>query len=190
MESGTEITRFITKTGKTVIVTTLQETDLADLLRYANNLIAEDTFVLLSGRPLTEEYEKKYVNDAIKAMRENKKIHCIARIDGKLVASFEVRVLPLRKSHAGEIGISISPEYRGMGVGKQCMDVLIYQAKKLGLRLLTLTCFAINSRAIHLYESLGFKRAGCIPGLLQYKGAYEDEIIMYLPLTEKSALAR
>ena len=147
MESGTEI-----------IVTTLQASDLPDLLAYANNLIDEDTFVLLSGNHLTYEHEKKYVHDAIKAISEKKKIHLIARIDGKLAASFEVRVLPLRKSHAGEIGISVAPEFRGMGVGKKCMKILITEAKKMGLKLLILTCFAINARAIHIYESFGFKK--------------------------------
>ncbi|EKD67313.1 MAG: GCN5-related N-acetyltransferase, partial [uncultured bacterium] len=137
---------------KEIKITPLQESDLSDLLAYANNLIDEDTFVLLSGNHLTYEHEKTYVLDAINAMKEKKKIHLIARIGGKLAASFEVRVLPLRKSHAGEIGISVAPEFRGSGVGKKCMEILIKEAKKLGLRLLVLTCFAINARAIHVYE--------------------------------------
>lgn len=182
MEPGIEIARFTTKQGKDVVVTALQESDFTDLLAYANNLIDEDTFVLLSGNHLTEEYEKKYVEDAISAMKQKKKIHLIARIDGKLAASFEVRILPLRKSHAGEIGISLTPAYRDGGIGKQCMEILIDQAKKAGLRLLVLTCFAGNARALHVYRSFGFQDAGRIPGLLYYKGTYEDEVLMYLPL--------
>ena len=182
MEPGTEITRFKTKQGKEVVVTTLQKSDLDDLLTYANNLIDEDTFVLLSGDHLTRKHEKKYVDDAIVAMREKKKMHFIARIDRTLAASFEVRILPFRKSHAGEIGISLAPAYRGSGIGTMCMELLISEAKKAGLRLLTLTCFAINKRALHMYKSFGFQKAGRIPGLFYYKGKYEDEMIMYLPL--------
>jgi RimJ/RimL family protein N-acetyltransferase len=182
MESGTEITKFTTISGEEVVVTTLQESDLPDLLTYANDLIAEDTYVLLSGTPLTKKYEKKYVHDAVSAMQKKKKIHLIARIDGHLAGSFEVRMLPLRKSHAGEIGISLAPNYRDSGIGKKCMEILLAEAKKAGLRLLVLTCFAINLRAIHVYESFGFKKAGVIPGLLYFKGAYEDEVLMYLPL--------
>lgn len=182
MEPGKEIARFQTKQGKKVIVRTLQESDLPDLLTYANHLIDEDTFILLSGDHLTQKHEKKYVDDAIAAMKKKKKIHCIARIDGTLIASFEVRILPLRTSHVGEIGISVVPAYRDSGIGTKCMEILISEAKKAGLRLLTLTCFAMNERAIHVYESFGFKKAGCIPGLFFYKGGYEDELIMYLPL--------
>lgn len=182
MEPGKEIARFQTKQGKEVVVTTLQESDLPDLLTYANNLIDEDTFVLLSGDHLTRKHEKKYVDDAIVAMREKKKMHFIARIDGTLAASFEVRILPLRKSHAGEIGISLAPSYRDSGIGTTCMELLISEAKKAGLRLLVLTCFVINARAIHMYKSFGFQEAGRIPGLLFYKGMYEDEMMMYSPL--------
>ena len=182
MEPGIKIARFTTIQGKEVIVTTLQESDLPDLLTYANTLIAEDTFMLLSGAPLTEEFEKKYVDDAIDAMHKGKKIHFIARIDGCLAASFEIRILPLRKSHAGEIGISLTKPCRGQGIGKKCMELLIWEAKKAGLRLLTITCFAINTPALHMYKSLGFRKAGRIPGFLYYKGNYEDEVIMYLPL--------
>ncbi len=45
-----------------LVVTTLQESDLPDLLSYANNLIDEDTFVLLSGHHLTKKHEKKMKN--------------------------------------------------------------------------------------------------------------------------------
>jgi RimJ/RimL family protein N-acetyltransferase len=184
MEPGTHITSFQDNTGRTVTVTTLQESDFEDLLTYANNLVDEDTYVLLSGSHLTRNHEKKYVTDAISDMHKKKKIHLIARIDGKLAASFEVRILPLRKSHAGEIGISLAPAYRDSGIGKKCMEILITEAKKAGLRLLVLTCFATNARAMHVYTSFGFQESGRIPGLLYYKGTYEDEVMMYLPLRQ------
>lgn len=183
MKPGMEIVRFISKQGKEVVVTTLQSSDLDDLLTYANTLIDEDTFILLSEKHLTHAHEKKYVNEAIDLMKKNKKIHLIARVDGVIVSSFEVRMLPLRKSHVGEIGISVDKDYRNSGIGKKCMEILIAEAKKAGLRLLVLTCFAINIRALYMYTSFGFKKAGAIPGLLYYKGKYEDEVMMYLPIT-------
>jgi len=182
MKPGTRVTSFTDSKGRTVTVTTLQDSDLEDILIYANNLIDEDTFVLLSGSHLTRAHEKKYIASSLKAMKKNKQIHLVARINNELVALFEVRVLPLRKSHAGEIGISIAPQYRDSGIGKKCMEILIHEAKNIGLRLLVLTCFAINTRALHLYTSFGFQEGGRIPGLLFFKNKYEDEILMYLSL--------
>jgi RimJ/RimL family protein N-acetyltransferase len=173
---------FQDKKHQTVIVTKLVESDADDLLAYANELIAEDTFILLSGLPLTKAYEEIYVQEAIRLMGENKKIHLLARIDGKIVSSFEVRRYMLRKEHVGEVGISVAKQFRDSGIGKKCLQILIENAKKMGLRMLVLTCFAINSRAIGLYESVGFQKSGVIPDMLLYKGNYEDEVKMYLPL--------
>ncbi len=183
MESGKKVTTFVDNKGRTIQVTTLALSDLNDLLVYANNLIAEDTFVLLSGKPLTKAYERTYVKNAIQLMEKNQKLHYIARCGTQFVGSFEVRRFTLRKSHVGELGISLAPTFRDGGIGKQCVQLVIDQAKKLGLRLLVLTCFASNTRAIHLYESLGFTKVGITPEAFLYKGNYEDELHMYRLLT-------
>lgn len=182
MKSGINIASFEDNKHRTVTVTTLAPSDLDDLLAYANDLIAEDTFVLLSGSPLTRTYEKTYIEEAMKLMTKDEKIHLVARVDGVLVSSFEVRRLRLRKAHVGEIGISVAKPFRESGIGKHCMHILIAEAKKMGLRMLVLTTFADNARALHLYASVGFRKAGVVPGTLLYKGSYADEVTMYLPL--------
>ncbi len=62
------------------------------------------------------------------------------------------------------------------------MKSLIDEARSLGLRLLTLSCFENNAPALHVYEKLGFQKAGIIPEAISYKGKYINEIHMYLPL--------
>lgn len=182
MEPGTTIATLTTKTGKTVHIRSLGEQDTDLLLSYANALIDEDTFVLLSGDHLTHEHEGEYVEKAVADCRMDKKIHLLAFIDGELASSFEVRRYSLRKSHVGEVGISVTKKFRGDGVGKLCLATLIREAEKMGLTLLVLTCFASNEAAINLYRSVGFCESGRTPGMLLYKGKYEDEISMYKPL--------
>ncbi|MFH0749485.1 MAG: GNAT family N-acetyltransferase [Candidatus Gottesmanbacteria bacterium] len=182
MKPGAHITTFTDRKGRDVVVTSLQASDLPDLLRYANDLIDEDTFVLLSGKHLTHAHEEKYVRDAIKLIKKNKKIHLIARIDGVIASSFEVRILSLRKSHVGEIGISVAYAFRDSGIGRRCVEILISEAKKVGLKLLYLHVFENNPRAIHIYESVGFISCGVVPGMFLYKGEHVGETTMYLPL--------
>ncbi len=182
MKPGEFITAFQDKKGRTISVTALSSKDADDLLVYANTLIHEDTFILLSGNELTKKYEDQYVKETLKQVKEKKKIHLIARIQGTLVSSFEIRRYALRKSHVGEVGISIVKAYRNCGIGRQCFGILIDQAKKLGLRMLVLTCFANNERAMHLYESVGFRKTGLTPQAILYKGNYVDEVAMCLPL--------
>lgn len=186
MEPGIPITKAQTKSGKTVFIRSLSHDDTDVLLSYANDLIDEDTFVLLSGDHLTLEYEEDYVTKAVGDCRVGKKIHLLAFIEGELASSFEVRRYSLRKSHVGEVGISVTKKFRGDGVGKLCLSALIQEAEKLGLRLLVLTCFASNTAAINLYKSVGFMISGTTPGMLLYKGVFEGEVHMYKPLGKDS----
>jgi RimJ/RimL family protein N-acetyltransferase len=156
--------------------------DFTALHRYANDLIDEDTFVMLSGKPLSEAEEREYFRDSLKKVVTGKKIHLVVYVDDVFAGSCEVRMFDRRKGHVGEIGISLARDYRNEGIGTECLKVLIDQAEKRGLRLLYLHVFENNQRAIHLYRKLGFQDAGTVPGMYSYKGSYIGETVMYLPV--------
>jgi len=182
MKPGQIIRQFKSRNGHAVLLRVIAESDLSDLLAYANALIAEDTFLLLSGEPISEDFERTYLTEVLKKVRNDEKIHLVVIVDGKFAGSCEVRRFERRKRHVGEIGISLAGEYRGEGIGQTCIQTLIDEARKTGLRLLTLTCFSINKRAVSLYQKCGFRKAGMIPGMYAYKGTFEEETVMYLPL--------
>jgi RimJ/RimL family protein N-acetyltransferase len=48
----------------------------------------------------------------------------------------------------------------------------------MGLKVLTLSAFATNKRALHVYEKVGFTRTGVIPKKFFKEGVYIDEIVM------------
>jgi RimJ/RimL family protein N-acetyltransferase len=106
----------------------------------------------------------------------------VVEVNGKFAGSCEVRIGDRRKAHSGEIGISLAAPYREEGIGSVCMKTLIGQSRKLGLKLLYLHCFENNYRAHHTYEKVGFIRAGTVPDMYAYKGAYIGETTYYLPL--------
>ena len=59
------------------------------------------------------------------------------------------------------VGVDISPEFTGMGYGKETYKVLIpYLFKTYTLNKLSLEVLATNHRAIHLYETQGFVLEG------------------------------
>jgi len=182
MKAGTIIKTFKSQKGREVTIRAIKSGDVDGLLSFGNSLIAEDTTVLLSGEPLTREYEETYVKETLKKMEKDQKIHLVAIIDNVIAGSLELRRGERRKSHTADVGISILKEYRDEGIGQECLKIFIDEAQKLKLKLLTLSCFEINDRAMHLYESLGFKKAGTIPEAILYKGKYINEVIMYLPL--------
>ena len=186
MKAGTIIKTFKSQKGREVVVRTIEFDDLDGLLAYANALIDEDTTVLLSGKPLTREEEEKYVKTEIEKMEKDTEITLVGIIDGKIIAECNLRIGERRKSHTAGIGISVSKEFRSEGIGRKLFEILIGEAKKIGLKLLTLTYFESNQTALRLYESLGFKKSGTIPEALLYKEKYENEVIMHLPLSNSS----
>lgn len=183
MRQGKTISTWLTKSGKFARLRVIRKSDFENLLSFANRLVDEDTFIMLSGNHLTRAEERTYLADTLKKVAVDEKIHLIVEVGGVLAGSCEIRRFGRRKRHVGEIGISILPEYRNDGIGFICMTALIEQARRIGLRLLYLHLMENNERAFHLYEKVGFRRAGVVPGMYAFKGGFVGEVTMYLPLS-------
>lgn len=182
MEDGKIVKTFKSKKGNKVVFRYPKPEDLEDCLTFANKIIAEDTFVDLSGRKKTLKDEKKYLNELLKQVKKGEKIHLVVIVNGKYAGNGEVRIGKLRRSHAGDIGIALAKEYRNEGIGTRLLKALIDEAKAYKLRLIRLNCFENNTHACHVYEKLGFVKAGIIPNAIKWKDGYVGEVKFYLPL--------
>jgi RimJ/RimL family protein N-acetyltransferase len=181
MEFGSVIKTFISKKGNTVVFRHLHPQDLDAMLSYINELIEEDTYIGMYGEKLTRAYEQEFLNESLKEIKEGVKRHIVVEVNGHYVGSAEVRAAHLRrKNHTADIGISLAKEFREEGIGTALMQVIIQEAKQMGLRILTLGCFENNPRALHLYERMGFITVGIVPEAIYFKGKYVGEVIMCL----------
>ena len=63
-----------------------------------------------------------------------------------------------RLAHRAEIGIAVKKAYWNQEIGRQLLTRLIAAAQQSGLKVFSLEVRSDNDRAIHLYDSLGFKR--------------------------------
>ena len=101
--------------------------------------------------------------------------------EGKLVGDCLVSTLRphLKYRHRASFGISIRKEFWGQGLGGVLLAEAIRVAGENGFEQLELGAFADNSRAIRLYEKLGFQKVGIQPRAFKLKdGAYQDEVMM------------
>ncbi|MGB9662448.1 MAG: ribosomal protein S18-alanine N-acetyltransferase [Moorellaceae bacterium] len=73
--------------------------------------------------------------------------------------------------------IAVHPHFRGRGLGGLLLEVLMQEAIALGADRMTLEVRVSNLTAQHLYERLGFVRAGIRKGY--YHDTQEDAIIMW-----------
>lgn len=175
------IKSFKSKKGSTVVIRYPKWEDLDAVTEYVNALIEEDTFLMLPEKQ-TRKSEASWMAKTFDDIENNKKIHIVAEVNGQYAGNCEIRIHERRQAHVGDIGISIAAQYREEGIGYELLSTLIGEGKKKGLRLLIIHCFENNDRALHIYEKLGFKKSGTVPGVYAYKGNFIGEVTLYLPL--------
>jgi RimJ/RimL family protein N-acetyltransferase len=78
--------------------------------------------------------------------------------------------------HVGHLGVFVSPEYQGLGVGTTLLNEIDLLARRLHLESLVLSYFGINEPGKLLYEKSGYEYRGQIPGWLS--STYVNEIFM------------
>ena len=85
----------------------------------------------------------------------------------------------MRLAHRCDVAIALYQKYCGLGIGRKMLETVLEVAKSLGFEQAELEVVADNTRAYHLYESLGFVPYGRRPHGMKYKdGTYADEIAM------------
>lgn len=181
MVPGKVIKSFKSKKGNDVIFRYPKADDFEAIWKFAKDLAREDTFIELNREP-TEEEERKWFDDMLTKFTKNESVYLSVFVNGTFAGNTHVEKGRYRHEHVGHLGISLLVPYRDEGIGTALMQAVIDEARKLGLRLLTLTCFETNVAALHVYEKLGFVKAGVIPGAIAHKGQHIGEVHYYLPL--------
>lgn len=89
-----------------------------------------------------------------------------------------------RCGHICNASYAVSSEKRGLHIGEKLVQDSLIQAKHHGFTILQFNAVvATNTHARHLYERLGFKQLGTIPGGFRMKdGHYEDICPYYIVL--------
>lgn len=73
--------------------------------------------------------------------------------------------------------VAVHPAYRGRGISRKMLEVLMREAREDGVQAFTLEVRAGNEIAVNLYESLGFRTEGIRPRF--YDDPVEDALIMW-----------
>jgi len=174
MKAGKVIRAFDAKDGRRVILRTLKWDDLEDCLEVINSLVEEKANIIRDGK-VAKEAETTWLANALSRMELGEVVYVVAEVDGKMVANSEIsRRLSGYDKHVGGIGIAIKNGHRDLGIGTEMMKTLIEQGKSWDLKVLKLSAFANNARAIHVYEKVGFVEVGRIPSKFFKEGQYVD----------------
>ncbi|MEO8340957.1 MAG: GNAT family N-acetyltransferase [Nitrospirota bacterium] len=94
---------------------------------------------------------------------------------------------PGRASHVANAGFIVAPGWRNKGLGWLLGATMLTYAKQLGYRSVIFNLvFSENVAARRLWEKLGFKELGVIPGAVRKNdGSYQDAMMMFRSLSER-----
>lgn len=166
--------------GKEILLRSAAPKDADMLIDYLKTVTGETEFLMTypdEVRYSTDE-EIEFINSHNES--ENSLL-ILAFVDGEYAGncSFERRTASRRLKHRAEIGIALFQKYTGFGLGRLLLEVLLKRMKEQSIEQAELAVTGGNSRAYHLYESLGFRECGRIPDAYRFDdGTCRDEIIM------------
>lgn len=124
-----------------------------DYLEMVNDIENVAKFIGDRREPLTEEQEIDYIKDKM----DNKAtmFSMLEKTTGKFIGNVEFFN---RVFEEAEWGIVITASMQNKGYGKEALKRSVeYGFNELGLTRIYLGVYADNARAIHVYESCGFK---------------------------------
>ena len=104
--------------------------------------------------------------------------------------ALEFSAKPKTKHKTLVIGMYVSPETRGTGVGRALLEAaVVYARAKEGTLQLTLTVTEGNTQAISLYTAAGFQSFGIEPMAIRTPEGYKAKIHMSLSLLSNAPAA-
>jgi RimJ/RimL family protein N-acetyltransferase len=171
---------FPLKSGEKIVVRSVLPEDTRNMLELVSEILQEREFMITQPEELqvTEEQEQVWLqqhNDDPGMIALLAFSHTL--LVGYLHFACEGRK---RRAHSGKLGMAIRKEWRAKGVGRALLQSLLDWAQdNPQIEKVCLEVFANNSRAIHLYESLGFVEEGrSIKGIKIAPGYYTDLVLM------------
>jgi len=155
--------------------------DAEPLTRLAEAVSAEPEGWLIStdGEWRSVGDERRY----LKALRRypHAAVFVAEREDGALIGRLSVaRDQHPASAHVADLGLMVSHDARGRGVGTALLRAAVEWARDAGVRKLELHVFPWNEPAIRLYEKFGFEREGYRKGHYTRGGEDVDAILMAL----------
>ena len=110
----------------------------------------------------------------------------VAEADGEVIGLYILHPNNIgRCGHIANASYAVASKARGLRIGEKLVIDCLEKAKERGFRVMQFNAVvATNIHARHLYERIGFRQLGTIPGgFLMKDGHYEDICPYYFDLT-------
>jgi L-amino acid N-acyltransferase YncA len=106
----------------------------------------------------------------------------VAESDGRIAGTYLFKAnQPGLGSHVANAAFMVSPSARGLGVGRRMGEHCLAEARRLGFRAMQFNfVVSTNEPAVHLWQQLGFKIVGTLPGAFHHSQlGFVDAYVMF-----------
>jgi L-amino acid N-acyltransferase YncA len=111
----------------------------------------------------------------------------VAENEGRVAGTYILRANQAGSgSHVANAAFMVAQDAHGLGVGRKMAEHSLSEARRLGFRAMQFNfVVSTNASAIHLWQQLGFKIVGTLPGAFRHPQAgYVDVYVMFRSLLE------
>jgi L-amino acid N-acyltransferase YncA len=111
----------------------------------------------------------------------------VAEQNRKVVGSYVLRPnRPGLGAHVSNASFIVPKSARGLGVGRAMGEHCLSEARRLGFRAMQFNfVVSTNESAVHLWQQLGFKIVGTLPGAFRHsQKGYVDVYVMFRSLVD------
>ena len=163
-----------------MVVTRGEAADGAEVLALYERVLAEDRYFITSTDE--QDLSPESMGNQIRSFNaQDNAIYLVGRVNRAVVGALKIQGGRHRRvRHLGLLEIFVDAPYRGAGVGRAMMEIVIDWAEANPvLSKLALSVFEDNARAVNLYRTLGFIEEGRRIG--QYRerdGSLRSDLLM------------
>jgi ribosomal protein S18 acetylase RimI-like enzyme len=114
----------------------------------------------------------------------------VAAVDGAVVGTYILKAnQPGLGAHVANAAFMVDPACQAQGIGRAMAEHCLALARELGFRAMQFNLVvATNTRAVALWQSLGFAIVGTLPGAFHHRRlGYVDAYLMYYSLQPQPA---
>ena len=111
----------------------------------------------------------------------------VATQDRKVIGSYILRPnRPGLGAHVANAGFMVDPAARGLGIGRLMGEHCLKEARRMGYRAMQFNfVVSTNQPAVRLWEELGFKIVGTLPGAFRHaQKGFVDAYVMFRSLED------
>ena len=152
----------------------IEESDIPAFHALLDSVAREKKYLAMERAPTIERTREFVLGNIRRGYAQY-----VAEVDGDLIGWADI--LPGQRDstrHMGGLGMGVADGFRGQGIGRALLSRAIEHCWEMGLKRIELEVYVQNTRAIILYERMGFVLEGRLRKARLMDGEYRDVLHM------------